>query len=228
MLDGDPAGARPALAARLDRERDPHAGDLLVAAEVGLRDLLGAADLVDLLDAHLEVRRGIEVDVPDVAVLARDAQLVGGRAVDVAGAEHLDLVTLRAPVDERAIELGLLRERARVVLRRLLGVAPALERRHAPALAAVVRADRGQPLQRDLAADPVGALLDLAPRGVDREVGAAEHDPAGELQRLDRRELVGSSAGGEVLGEVRIGRVGMRDGTQRREHHEASHARSMA
>ena len=92
--------------------------------------LLGAADLAHRGDPDLEVRVRIEVDVLDVAVLARDAQLDRRRAVGVLGAEVLDAVALVAPVDQRAVELALLRERARIVLGRLLGLAPAAERRH--------------------------------------------------------------------------------------------------
>ena len=132
-------------------------------------DVLGAADLVHRRDPDLEDDVGIEEDVLEVAVLARDAQLERGRAVDVLGAEVLDAVALRAPVDERAVEVGGLRELARVVDRGALGIAAAAERRHRPRIRAVARADLGQALDRELGADPARAARSPRPNSATSE-----------------------------------------------------------
>ena len=88
-----------------------------VPAQVGLGDLLGSAHATLADDADFEEGVGIEVDVLHVAVLERDAQLVGGRAVHVLDAEVFDLAALLPPVDELAFEVRLLRQVARVVHR---------------------------------------------------------------------------------------------------------------
>src|SRR5262249_45455947 len=68
-VDGEVNPSRSALAARLDREGDPDAGDLAVAAVVSLGDLLGAANVPHHRSLDLQEVLGIEVDVEDVPVL---------------------------------------------------------------------------------------------------------------------------------------------------------------
>jgi hypothetical protein len=231
-LDQEPLAAPAAGAAGLDREREPHAVDLLVAAEVGLGDVLGAADLAHRGDPDLEVGVGIEEHVLDVAVAAGHAQLDRRRAVGVFVAEVLDLVALVAPADQRAVDVGQLRERVGLVVGRLLGLAAAAEWIDRPAVVAVVAGDLGQALDRGLAAHLAGPPEDLGPRRLDHAAPAAEHHASGEPQRLDLAQLGFTAAGGEVLRQDLLERRRTTGMCERHDHHDRDrnqvpHARSM-
>ena len=169
--------ARPVRRARLDREREEDAGDRPVAPEVGLLELLGPADepLAGLPDRQEEV--GVEVEGHDVAVLERDAELVGRRAVHVLGPEVLDGVPLLPPPDERPLEVGFLGAGARLVGRGPVGIAAALEGLDAPGVLPVPGVHGGQPLQRDLVAEKPGALDRPGKGHVDREVARRRRGP---------------------------------------------------
>src|SRR5262249_27360288 len=84
VADLDRAAA--ARRARLDLEREVDAGDLLVVAEVGNGEVLAPAQ--DALGVDPHGHQGVDVDEVGelVAALLGQAQLVGGRAVDVLGA----------------------------------------------------------------------------------------------------------------------------------------------
>ncbi len=190
--------ARVSLFPRVDRKRDPHARDLHVVPHVGLEDLLDAADLALVHDADLEHRVGVEVAVLDVAVLHEDANLVSGRAVDLLGAEVIDAVAFRAPVDERALDVRIVRERFGFVCRALERVAPSLPGLGAPHLFAVVRVDAGEPLEGRLDADAARPLLHEPEARLDVEVVLAEALGSRETNRLERADLVEPSACGDV------------------------------
>ena len=183
-----------ALAPGLDRSGDPDAVDLRVRAEIGLGDPLRAPDpaLADAPD--LEEVVGIEIDVLNVAVLERDAQLVRRRSVDVLLAEIADLVALLAPPDQRSLEIRILRQSPGLVGGGAEGVLAALEGIDAPALLAVVRVDRRQALQRDLRADLVRTLAHLGElRGDGEVIATAEEHLAADLQALQGGELLRST-----------------------------------
>ena len=116
----------------------------------------------DGLDADLEKIVRIEEYELGVAVLQIDAQLVRGGAVDVLRAQVLDPVSPLAPVNERAVDVGIACTLTGIVGRVLLRVAPSLERLQGPGIPAVPRLDRRQALERHFRPDHPGALLDLA------------------------------------------------------------------
>jgi hypothetical protein len=126
---------------------------------------------------------------------------VRGRSVDVLGAEIGDLVSLLAPADERAVDVGVLRQSARLVRRRPEWVLASLERVDAPALLAVVRVDGGQALDGHLGTDLVRALADLRELRGDGEVVAAEERLAAHLDVLHRGEPLRAAAGLDVPGD---------------------------
>src|SRR5580693_6293745 len=197
-----------ALLARDLREGEVHAVDLLVVAEVG--DGLPRHTVLDAAvdGADLEEVIGVEVDVADVAVRPRDADLVRIGAVDVLGAEILELVALGLVVDEGAGEVGgILGELLGVVGGHLLGVLAALEGVDLPALRTVVGLHQREALERPLEADRARTLhqSDVAElQGV-----AVDQHLAGEAQRLDGVEPFGSALGRYVLGGELIGGVGV-------------------
>src|SRR5579871_3803290 len=148
-----------ALLARDLREGEVHAVDLLVVAEVG--DGLARHPVLDAAvdGADLEEVIGIEVDVADVAVRPRHADLVRIGPVDVLGAEILELVALGLVVDEVAGEIGgILGELLGVVRGHLLGVLAALEGVDLPALRAVPGLHQREALERPLEADRARSL----------------------------------------------------------------------
>ena len=94
--------------------------------------------------------------------------------------EQLDLVTLCTPVEQRAVDLGLLDQTFDFIGRQPLGLAPAAERRQSPADLAVVAARLRESLHREFAANMAAARHDRAPIGVDAEVASAKMHRAGE------------------------------------------------
>ena len=127
LLDDEVRRPRSAFAALVDRGGNPDAGHQAVCAEVGFGDLLAAAHATFVDDADLEKRVRIEEDVLHVAVLQGDADLVRGRAVDVFDAQVLHPASFLTPGDEVAFDVGILGERARVILRGALRLAAAAE-----------------------------------------------------------------------------------------------------
>ena len=196
-VDGDARVLRRALGPRLDGERDPDAGDALVGAVVALRHALGAAHLGLLHRADDEEGVGVEIDPVDVAALPRHAQLVRLGAVDVLGAEVVDLVALLLPVEERPLELGVLAHERDLVVGGALRFAAPFERLEVPRLGAVERVDGGQPLQRELGADAAVALIERADLRVEAEALAADVHGAGQPQGADGAQLVGAALGGD-------------------------------
>ena len=170
---------------------------------------------------------GVEVDVLHVAVLERDAELVRRRPVDVLGSEVADLISLLGPADQRAVEVGVLREPARFVGGGAEGILASLEGVHAPALLAVVRVDTRQSLEGDLGADLIGPLAHLGELGGDGEVVAAEERLAADLEVLHGRELLGPTARLEMAGDDFVDGhggcgCGHRDGEKERREHVVS------
>ncbi len=172
-----------ALGPGLDREGQPDALDLHVAADVGLGEVGHAADAALGDDADLEPRVGVEVERLHVPVLERHAQLVGRRPVHVLGPEVLHAMALLAMVHERPVEVRGLRQRLRVIGRRPLRIAAPAEGVQAPALLAVPGLDARQALERVLRADHSAPLLQLPPFGCDAAVAA----PVGRLPREAKR-----------------------------------------
>jgi hypothetical protein len=138
---------------------------------------------------------GIQEVVHHIAVLQADPQLVRGRAIDVLGAQVLDLVAFFLPPEQRPVQVGVLAQPFDLVGGGAPGLTSALERVQAPALLGAAGVDRGKSLERDFIADRRNAcariaLLDLTPGRFDRAVATAERRLAGQAQRLDRQELV--------------------------------------
>ena len=118
-------------------------------------------------------------------------------AVDVLGAEVLELVALLLPIDERPFKLGVLGQERHFVLGGALRFAAPFERLKVPGVGAVERVDGGEPLQRELGADAAAALIERADLRVEAEALAAEVDGAGQPQRADGAQLVGAALGGD-------------------------------
>src|SRR4030095_1207326 len=94
----------------------------------------------------------------------RDLQLVDVGALDLIGAEELDLVTSIPVVEERIVELRFLENAFRLVLPERLGVFLPLPGLDLPPVLAVVRGHARHPAERELFAHLVRALrlvLDL-------------------------------------------------------------------
>ena len=180
------------LGARVRGEGHPDRGDLLVVAQIGDGDLLGPTDERVTLHADLEHRVGIEPVVLEVAVLARDAKLGRERPVDVLGAQILDAIALLLPVDQRAVEIGVVAHLLGVVGRDAERIAPTLERIGAPAVVAVIGVHAGHRLPGALDALAARAGDQRDERHLDGEVAAPEAGLAGGAHRLDRVQLVGA------------------------------------
>ncbi len=223
LLDDEVRAPRSALAALVDGGRDEDAGDLAVGAEVRLGDLLAAAHPALVDDADLEIRVRVQEDVLHVAILERDAELVGGSAVDVLDPEVLHLAPLLPPGDQVPLDVGILREGTRVVLRDALRLAAAAEGGQLPSLLSVPGLHRGEPLPRDLGAEAAGPLLHLRPGHLDRRsppAHAGEHSAPGEPQRLQLLHVGGAAAGRQVLCQDLVegdGASRAGDGEQQRE-----------
>jgi hypothetical protein len=179
-----------------DREREIHAVDLFVVAVVLDGFHLRAAHRALRHPADLEPVIRIEVEILDVAVLARHLELVRIGAVDVLGAEVFELAAGRLPVEQRTADRRVVGERARIVGRHLFRILAALERRDLPRLVAVPRLHRRESLQADFGAARLGRL---AIRHEGQLELAAEHELAARLQRLDRLQFRGAAACFQVL-----------------------------
>src|SRR5207342_1365069 len=138
-------------------EREVHAIDFFVFAQVGRLHLLLAAHHAMVDDADLEELVRVEIDHAAVAVLEGHAQLVRIGAVDVLGAEVFDLFAFLLRIQQRAGDVGGHGEILGVVAAEFLRITAALEWIDGPALRAIPRIHLGQSLQRQLEADLVGS-----------------------------------------------------------------------
>jgi hypothetical protein len=222
LLDREVRRSGRALFALVNGGGNPNAGNLAICSQVRLGDLFAPADVTFCDDADLEKAVRIEEEVVHVAVLERDAQLVGGRAVDVLDAEVLDPAAFLAPGDQATFEVGVLGQRARIVLRGPLRLAAAAKWSELPALLAVPGLDRRQTLPGHFGADFARALLHLRPNRLEfraAAAGARENGAPGEADRLKPLH-VGATSGGEVLRQQLVEGNGVgrtADGEQRKQ-----------
>ncbi len=183
--------ARTALRADREREGEQHALDFLVVPELHLERALGAAHraLHLVLDRH--ARLGVEVVRAHVAVAReRDLQLVDVRALDLVGADQLDLVALLLVVEERIVELRVLDDPLGLILAERLGVLLARPRLDLPAARSVVRVDAGHAAERELLAHLVRALVLV---GHVRLEAAAAIELSAATHRLDGPDAIGAA-----------------------------------
>src|SRR5262249_30271254 len=159
---------------------------------------LDAARKVVRLDAELEAGLGVEVAVLDVAVVQDDAELLCFGAIDELGAEVVDAMSLRLPVDEGSVEVEVVGDALGVVRGPKDRVTATVEGLGAPVGLSVVRVDVREALHRLLVADAGASLQDEAVRHLQHEVAAAESSLSGHAEGLDRADLVDPAARGEV------------------------------
>jgi hypothetical protein len=143
--------------------------------------------------------------------------------------ELLDAMALGLPVDERALDVGLLGGHDGLLVRERLGHGATVERRHPPAGRAVPGVDPGRPLEHELGADPPGPR-DLAPH--DRGAAGPGRGAAEHAQRFDRRESLAPAARGQVSGQDLVERLRSRgrrgEEHRRREEQAPPHALTSA
>ena len=202
---------RPAHA-RLDGAGEGDAGGLLVIAKDGLEDDVPPAQPPRRLRPHDEARRGVDPDGARGARLRRHLQPVGEAARQRLLADDLHGVALGLPVDERALEVGLLGERGGLLGRQRLRLEAAVERGHAPAGRAVPGPDARRPLELELRADAAGSS-DLAPH--DRLPAGPGGGAARHADRPHRREGLSPAACRHVAGHDLV--HGLRRHGRRRE-----------
>src|SRR5579862_1599011 len=171
------------------RERQIDASYFLIVAEVGNR-LVRHAVLDSPVDrAHVEELIRIEVYEGDIAIRPRDAQLQSRRAVEILGAEIVELVALGLIVDQRTGEVsGILAHTLGIVRREPFRILAALERVDLPGLLAVVSLHLGEALDRYLVADRAG-WMHLGHAG-ELEGVVVDEDLSLESQRPDRPYLL--------------------------------------
>src|SRR3984893_2201529 len=190
----------------------------LVIAVVDDR-LVGHAVLDAPVDrADLEEVIRIEIDVGNVAVRPRHAQLVRLGAVDVLGTKIVECVAPGFVVHQGAGEVRrILAHPLGVVGGQFFRILAALERIDLPRLCTVIRLHQGQALQRGLVAHRLWALQQGDVPELDR--AAVDQYLAGEAQRVDRVQLVDATAGFDVLGGELLGGIAERDGCcEQRQH----------
>ena len=81
----------------------------------------------------------IEINEAHISILPYDFQLVRERSIDVLGAEILNGASVRFPVDQWSIDLGVFDKRFNIVGRHSLWIFASEERRNLPTFFIIVR-----------------------------------------------------------------------------------------
>ena len=170
----------------LDRERNEHAADFFVIADVGLGFFLRAVPNPLRQNPDFEKMIWIEVNKIHVAIFPDHFDFVGRRSIDIFAAEIFNRTSFCFPIDQRPIDLGIFKQRLHVVRRHFLRIFASLERRNLPSFLTIVSLNRRHPLQRHFRAHFVGSLFRF--RISKLELSFIDHHFAGQLERLQRAQ----------------------------------------